>query len=115
MKEAMKKIIIYCSLLLSVSSAVAVPTAEDVIVMYDNGNEFVRGYVGGFAMAMMWVDVENEYEGKDKIFCIPENLTIDDRVLINAVKKYLKDHPYGRDNSFNLIGIQSFKATFPCK
>jgi len=115
MKEAMKKIIIYCSLLLSVSSAVAVPTAEDVIVMYDNGNEFVRGYVGGFAMAMMWMDVENEYEGKDKMFCIPENLTIDDRVLINAVKNYLKDHPYGRDNSFNLIGIQSFKATFPCK
>jgi len=111
----MKKTLLFLALLSFVSSAFSAPKVNDIIAMYDKGDKFVQAYVRGFATAMLWVDIENNSEGKGTMFCMPNQLVIDDQVLINAVKNYLKENPDHNDFSFEAISIQSFKKTFPCE
>jgi len=111
----MKKITLLLTLLLFAPSVFSAPKVDDIIAMYESGDKFVQAYVRGFATAMLWVDIENNSEGKGTIFCMPSQLVIDDQVLINSVKSYLKENPDHNDFSFEAISIQSFKKTFPCK
>ena len=111
----MKKILFFLTLLPFVSAASSSPKVNDIIAMYDGGDKFVQAYVRGFATALLWMDIENDSEGKGKMFCMPSQLVIDDQVLINSVKSYLKENPDHNDFSFEAISIQSFKKRFPCK
>lgn len=45
--------------------------------------------------------------------CLPENLAADQ--MVRVVVKYLREHPERLQQPANLLVVQSFYATFPCK
>jgi hypothetical protein len=80
--------------------------------------ERLRGYFTGVGRGIFWSNVEIATRGMQPLFCMPENLALDEGIIQSLLDQEIRSPTRGRrysnETSVELILINAFIGRFPC-
>lgn len=104
-------------LLLKSTLASAEFTVENYYQFKGNAPQF-DDYLTGLGRGIFWANTVLAVEGRDKIFCMPSGLSLDQGIILSVIDQEVRS-PTNRDSWANdvpveLIAVHAFKNKFPC-
>lgn len=113
----LKFAVIACSLILCISSAHAEIPANKYTEFKKNVPQF-KDYLIGLGRGIFWANTLIEMQGKPKLFCMPENLSLDDGLILSIIDQEIKKpsikKPWGNGDTVEMVAAIAFVNRFPC-
>src|SRR5690554_5785725 len=99
----------------------AVASAEFTVENYHQFKGSVAqldDYLVGLGRGIFWANTVLNVEGRDKIFCMPQGLSLDEGIILSVIDQEIRSPTYrdswDSDVPIELIAVHAFKNKFPC-
>lgn len=110
-------VVLACAIGLWISSA----SAEIPVSKYTEYKKSVpqfNDYLIGLGRGIFWANILLEMQGKPRLFCMPENVDLDDELILSIVDQEIR-HPstmksWDKRATVEMIAALSFVSRFPC-
>lgn len=109
----MKLIYLLFGVFLSASaSASSVSVVEETGGIEDKGNWLA---IFAYSDAYSWVNVVNESEGHDALYCQPSKLALRVEQVWDIVLRFLEStEKYDKQSPLGIVVLRALQSTFPC-
>ena len=106
-----------------VNAATKLPSGEmsarEVLEAYDKKllpehRKMVEDLLQWMQNGLLWANALLEKRGQPPLYCQPHRLTITGPMVIDMVRKGIRDNPGWSEQSFDMIVVLSIQRTFPC-
>jgi hypothetical protein len=109
----------FLALLLASVAVSAMPLSEYLQSRGDPHKKTITDvYVWGVGKGIFWTEAENDVDGGQKLFCMPDKLALTSdlvsSLLDQEIDKPVNGRPYGQNAEIELILVNSFIGRFPC-
>ncbi|WP_152479215.1 hypothetical protein [Halomonas sp. THAF12] len=112
-----KLVIFFALFFLKATSVSAEFAVEDYHQFKGNAPQF-DDYLTGLGRGVFWSNTVLEVEGRDKIFCMPSGLSLDQGIILSVIDQEVRSpanrDSWGNDAPIELIAVHAFKNKFPC-
>ncbi|WP_265529103.1 Rap1a/Tai family immunity protein [Sphingomicrobium marinum] len=93
-------------------------SAREFLDQHDAGGEeagFNLLYLHGVSQGLSWANVAMEMDGKQPIYCPPENLTITVDQNVQILRDHTDNNPEIEDFPVALVFLLAVENVFPCE
>lgn len=96
-------------------------SAEVSVNKYAEFNKTVpqfKDYLTGLGRGILWANTMLVIQGKPSLFCMPENLTLDDGIILSLIDQEIRSpstkKPWGKEATVEMVAAFAFVSRFPC-
>lgn len=93
-------------------------TVENYHQFKGNVDQF-DDYLVGVGRGVFWTNIVLDVEGRDKIFCMPKGLSLDQGTILSVIDQEIRRPTnrgsWGKDVPVELIAVHAFRNKFPCQ
>ena len=90
-------------------------TAREVLRQYDASNMTNWAFVAGVLIGFQWSNGDLEHDGKQKLFCQPQDKTLEVEDVMTALRGFIRKYPPFADWQAGFALLQALKEAFPCR
>jgi len=77
-----------------------------------------KDYLIGLGRGIFWANTLLGVQGKPSLFCMPENMNINDGVILSIIDQEIRNpstnKPWGKGDTVEMIAAFAFVNRFPC-
>jgi hypothetical protein len=102
-----------------------IPSSATADIPLERYNDFknnvpqFKDYLVGVGRGIFWANAVLRATGRPRLFCMPENLKLDEGIILSLVDQEIRDpssgKSWGSDAPVEMIMAFAFKNRFPCK
>ncbi|MDY0251420.1 MAG: hypothetical protein RBR45_15450 [Pseudomonas sp.] len=93
-------------------------TVENYHQFKGNVDQF-DDYLVGVGRGIFWTNIVLNVEGRDKIFCMPNGLSLDQGIILSVIDQEVRRPTdrgsWEKDVPVELIAVYAFRNKFPCQ
>lgn len=101
-------------LLVGSQSAIAQPTAQEILRGVDANDKSSRTIINAIADGFGWANAYLSTRGQTMLFCQPEKLAITTDQNADMIRQYLQAYPGDSQRAVGLVLLRAYIYTFPC-
>jgi hypothetical protein len=77
-----------------------------------------KDYLIGLGRGIFWANTMLGTQGKPSLFCMPENLNLDDGIILSIIDQEIRSPstktPWGDEATVEMVAAFAFVSRFPC-
>jgi hypothetical protein len=110
-------VVLACTLVLWTTSSFAEVSVSKYAEFKKTVPQF-KDYLTGLGRGILWANTMLVIQGKPSLFCMPENLALDDGIILSLIDQEIRSpstkKPWGKEDTVEMIAAFAFVSRFPC-